>query len=371
MRRTTLFLAALAALALASPAGAKTWTVFGGSPEKKPPKGWPKAAFGEQFYPAKITVQAGDKVIFKTFEGHTVTFIKLGEFNFAVPDAAGSTYAGITDAAGQPFYFNGMAKWIFDAEQLLQPTGDKAIDDLEVHNRLIFGAESPGEKGQSATYVFPEPGTYRYVCLFHNFMHGTIVVKPKAATVPTATDVKADVAAQIDRNLKEVKALVPITPSEANTVFAGVATSTQMSLIAFVPKTLTVPDGTTVTWINRSPQQQHNVVFGPRDWLKPFEEQNELFPFGPPGTPNQVGPWNVYGTDPVDPATGAYAYDGAIHGNGVLMTMLFDGIASESADYLPIAFPDRVQVTFTKPGAYHYYCQIHGPEMSGDIVATG
>ena len=367
-------LIALAALVLASPAGAKTWTVFGGSPEKKPPKGSPKAAFGEQFYPAKITVQAGDKVIFKTFEGHTVTFIgshKLGEFNFAVPDPAGSTYADINDAAGQPFFFNGMAKWIYNAEQLLQPARDKAIDDLDVHNRLIFGAENPGEKGQSATYVFPEPGKYHYVCLFHNFMRGTIVVKPKTAAVPTPADVKVDIAAQIDRNLKEAKSLVPIAPSEANTVYAGVATSTQMSLIAFVPKTLTVPVGTTVTWIDKSPQQQHNLAFGPRDWLKPFEAENDLFPFGPPGTPNQLGPWYLYGSDRADPATGAYTYDGTGHGNGVLLTQLFDGIVSESADYLPQAFPDRVRVTFTKPGMYHYYCQIHGPEMSGDIVVTG
>jgi plastocyanin len=33
------------------------------------------------------------------------------------------------------------------------------------------------EKGDSKTVTFTKPGTYTYVCSFHAFMHGTVVVK--------------------------------------------------------------------------------------------------------------------------------------------------------------------------------------------------
>ena len=33
-------------------------------------------------------------------------------------------------------------------------------------------------------------------------------------------------------------------------------------------------------------------------------------------------------------------------------------------------FQPSTQVKFTKPGVYHYFCEIHGPDMAGDIVVT-
>lgn len=33
------------------------------------------------------------------------------------------------------------------------------------------------QKGQSASYTYKKPGTYKYHCNFHPFMHGTVVVK--------------------------------------------------------------------------------------------------------------------------------------------------------------------------------------------------
>jgi plastocyanin len=124
-----------------------------------------------------------------------------------------------------------------------------------------------------------------------------------------------------------------------------------------------------VTWVVKSPSQAHNLAFGPLAWLKKFQNKNDLFPF-PVGSPNQVLPTFPYGSDPVDPATGAYAYDGTNHGNGVLITPQIDRLDS-AWDFLPIELPGTARVTFTKPGTYHYICQLHGPQMSGDIIVTG
>jgi len=69
-----------------------------------------------------------------------------------------------------------------------------------------------------------------------------------------------------------------------------------------------------------------------------------------------MGPELVYGTEPA----GKYIYDGTNHGNGFLITKL-------TARSVP-PFPISDQITFTKAGTYHYFCEIHGPQMSGDIV---
>jgi plastocyanin len=37
----------------------------------------------------------------------------------------------------------------------------------------------------------------------------------------------------------------------------------------------------------------------------------------------------------------------------------------------PNGLPQINRITFTKPGTYKYYCLLHGPDMSGEIVVTG
>ena len=104
----------------------------------------------------------------------------------------------------------------------------------------------------------------------------------------------------------------------ANTVYAGVGSTT--AILGFFPRVLKVKAGTTVTFLNRSPSEVHNVAFGPAKYLLAFSKKTDLLPQGPT-SPNQVTPLYPFGTEP----KGGYSYDGANHGNGFLSTPLTAG----------------------------------------------
>ena len=76
-------------------------------------------------------------------------------------------------------------------------------------------------------------------------------------------------------------------PVPANTVYAGVGSTT--AILGFFPQVLKVKAGTTVTFVNRSPTEVHNVAFGPEKYLLAFSKKTDLLPQGPT-SPNQVDP---------------------------------------------------------------------------------
>ena len=65
-------------------------------------------------------------------------------------------------------------------------------------------------------------------------------------------------------------------PVPANTVYAGVGSTT--AILGFFPKVLKVKAGTTVTFLNRSPSEVHNVAFGPEKYLLAFSKKTDLLP---------------------------------------------------------------------------------------------
>jgi plastocyanin len=118
-----------------------------------------------------------------------------------------------------------------------------------------------------------------------------------------------------------------------------------------------------VTFLSKSPTEAHNAAFGgDSEWLKGFMQATDLIPTAP-GTPNQVSPFFPFGSEP----PGAYVYTGSNHGNGFLATPVTDEFPGDP----PVGPPQAAQVTFTVPGTYHYFCQLHGTDMDGDIIVTG
>ena len=81
---------------------------------------------------------------------------------------------------------------------------------------------------------------------------------------------------------------------------------------------MTVKAGTTVTYVNKSPTEVHNLVFGPKKYILGLEKKTDLLPDRPDGSPNQVSPFLIYGSEP----KGKYSYDGTNHGNGFFATPL-------------------------------------------------
>lgn len=338
-------------LALGGPQQATTWNVAVGE-QSKPPAGTPKGTTLNQFFPARLQVNAGDKVTFTDFGFHTVTYLgsSAPQPGF-IPDPAKSTYAGINDDAGQPFYFNGMTKFIYNVG-VFAPAGPKTISGkIPASSGAIF-AQNP-KKPAKVTYAFPQAGTFTMVCNIHPGMKMNVVVRPKGASVQSAEAVAARIKAETDAAWAKAKRLASARVPKG-TVTMGVGGKT--AILDFLPALTTVQAGTTVRFVNRSPSEIHNVALGPLKYMDRFMKQNDLFPMGP-NAPNQVTPVFVYGTDPK-----GTPYDGANHGNGFFATAVADGARG--------GLPNSMQVTFTKPGKYHFICLLHGPDMAADIRVT-
>jgi plastocyanin len=346
------------ALVIAAPADAATWQAWLGEPSQ-PPSSAAKGAELNQFFPRAIKVHTGDKIRYSTLAFHTVTY--LGAANAGppiMPDPSGAKYAGIKDASNSSFWFEGLAKFIYNT-QVFGPVGTPAVRPGGIHSAGVVAASDSGLG--NATLSFPKAGTYKLICLLHPGMTQTVTVKPKKAKVDTKIAVRTRIAKESTAAWARSNAAAQ-TSVPPNTVFAG-ADSGQTTLLAFLPATLTVKVGTTVNFVNMAPTEIHNEAFGPQDWILPFMNATDLLPLGPPGTPNQASPVLIYGSEPPN----RYVYDGSNHGNGFLAT----GLTDDQPGDPPNGLPQTSSVTFTKPGAYHYFCLIHGPDMSGDIVVTG
>ena len=106
-----------------------------------------------------------------------------------------------------------------------------------------------------------------------------------------------------------------------------------------------------MTFVNKSPSEVHNIVFGPKKYVEQWGKQTDLFPTGPK-SPNQATPIVPYGTDPKP-----LAYAGATtHGNGFFATPRRLGSAHSRAPALvqgDVLDPGHVQVLLLDPRARH------------------
>jgi plastocyanin len=361
MRRVIAALAVLGALAGAQFAfggseQATTWDVAVGE-QGKPPAGTPKGATLNGFFPGRLEVNAGDRVRFTSFGFHTVSYLAGRRPPPPFSPAQGATYTGITDAAGQPFHFDGQPAFAF-TESVFGPFGPKVIAGSTPASSGALFATSPKKPGR-VTFTFPKTGGFKLVCQIHPGMEIDVVVKRKGARVQSAADVAGLVKAETDAAWKEARQLAGVRPP-ANTIVMGidgrVREGGRLALLDFYPDLTTVKAGTPVRFTVRSPSEVHNVGLGPEKYIERFMRQTDLFPMGP-GSKNQVTPVFIYGSDPR-----GTAYEPALHGNGFFATPLADGARG--------GLPNTVRVTFAKPGKYKFLCMIHGPDMAAAIRVT-
>ncbi len=352
MKRLVLVTAVVASFAFAGQAMAANNYAINLGQQGPSPAGIPKSAFLDVFLPSKVTINAGDSVTFSSATFHTVTYAPKPAGLFA-PDPAKSAYDQLLDAAGVPFYFGGLPKFVYNPAAL-GPYGPKSIAGKTPVSSGVLSP--PGRKPATATFLFPMPGVYHLFCQVHPGMKGTVIVKPAATPVPaTPAQVRAQALIDTAAAFAKAKAL-NATKAPANTVIMGIGTTT--TLLGYLPATLRIKAGTTVNFVNKAPSEVHNITFGPKKYILGLEKKIDLLPTGP-GSPNQVAPVLLYGSEP----KGQYTYDGTNHGNGFFATPLTAGSPA-------VPLPKASKVTFTKAGTYHYFCRIHGPDMSGTIVVT-
>ena len=361
-----LLIACVAVAALALPGAAMTahstkagttYTVFLGEQGPPPAAVLKLKLFGSinQFMPSKLVIAAGDKVTFSSGSFHSVTY-NPKPIPLFMPDPKKGTYAGLADAAGNPFYFADLGKLIYNPAAF-GPFGPKTISGSTPVSSGAMGPQGPKAPPANATYTFPKAGTYHLFCTLHPGMKATVVVKPAGSAVPKTPDqVKAETLAQETAGYAKGIALSRTKVAAPNTVVMGVGSN--VALLQYFPKVLKVKAGTTVNFVNKSSSEVHNIVFGPRAYLEQWGKKTDMQPQGPT-SPNQVTPILPYGSDP-NPLT----YAGATtHGNGFFATPLAAGA--------PIpGLPRSSRVKFSTPGTYKYFCWIHGPDMSGTIVVT-
>ena len=291
------------------------------------------------FFRTRTTVHVGDTVSFKFRGFHDVD----------LPGTAGtplplilptSTLATGNDAAGNPFWFSGHLPAVGFNPALLARGKSTTYNGSA---RLVSGL------GQSKPFniKFTKTGSFKFYCDVHPGMVGTIVVKPKSATIPTAKQDTAATNTQVTADVKAAKAL-PKTKVAANTVSLGESGRDGVELFAMFPAKLTVNAGTTVTFeMSRKSFETHTATFGPQSYLGPLERSFE----------GAISPIAAYPSDPTKPIT----LTPTSHGNGFANTGVLDPFAATKQ------IPPSNQIDFTTPGTYRFVCLIH-PQMVGTIV---
>ena len=334
---------AVAALVPATAAQAATHKAtlgYGG----KPPAGTPEAAQLFAFFPSKLTIHAGDKVKY-TVPGFGVPYSGPKSKIQSLPafDAA-TKVSGVNDPAGNPFWFNGTAATPHINPFYLANAGDgkvhKGQKDVD-HGALSLGPAKP--------YVlsFAKPGSYKIVDAIHPKVAQTVVVKPKAAKLPTASAVKRSIAKELTGLVKEAKKQANYT-APANTLAIG-HDSSHVGLYEFLPGNLTVAAGTPITVdAGSNVDDVHDIAIGPDAYMK--NAASNLFQPGPAGV--TLGAEGIYPSQP-----GALTFDGTQNG-GFVSTGAFDTDPKSP-------LPSKTTITFTKPGTYHYVCLFHSDGVQG------
>jgi plastocyanin len=355
--RTPVAAGLAAGLVLAVPglAQAKTKSVSLGPPPaaaKKIQKNGPIDV--NDFFPHGVTIRAGDKLKFAANGFHNVDIPAKGDDVTPLLAPNGTAVAGVNDAAGSPFWFNGLPNVAFNPVLLKSNFGKKLTFNAKkgLQSGLPLGPPKP------LTVTFKKKGKYTYYCDVHNGMKGVVTVKAKKAKVPSAKADKKALAKQVARSVKTAKTLAS-AKQPANTVDIGVAGKHGEELFAFAPAALTVPVGTTVNFrMSAGSVEVHTATTGPGDPGK--EESSYLRDIAKTfeGAP-VIDPRGVYSSEA--PGTAAATLTPALHGNGFWNSGVLD--ASSATPQLA----GSNSVKFGAPGKYDFYCVIH-PFMKGTVT---
>lgn len=335
---------AVLATALPATASGRTHLVWaGGTPSFQKSLRARYHAEAHDFFPHQVTIHQGDTIEWQgmSIGFHSVDIPPTGgtDLPFILP--TGTTASGLTDFAGNPFWFNGQPNLAFNPT-LFAASGANTYDGRSrADSGLAVGRPAPFK------LTFTKPGTYEYYCDLHYGMRGIVVVAPRDAEVPTQAQETAGIAAQQSRDSKIASDLAG-TPVSGG-VRVGISGKGSVEVLAMFPRTLYVRSGVTVTFtMPAATGEIHTVTFGPSDYLKPLGTSiSNPTPTATVMYPSSQGsPIQVPGT----------------HGNGFANSGGLD-----RGDDSP--FRAQAKFTFTAPGTYRYVDLLH-PYMQGTIVVS-
>lgn len=312
----------------------------------------------DAFFRRQVTVHVGDSVRWQIHGFHTITFPGRQPPPPLFLPAANDPITGATDSAGASFWFNGVPN-LHANPMAAFPSGSHSTNGSQfVNSGLPPGA--PGQPVPPFTVRFTKAGTFRYLCLVHPGMTGSVKVVSSRRPIPTKAQDRAAAGTEYAKANRLASRLVKVHPG-ALRVLAG-NDAGGVAWLRFFPLTLHVRTGQTVTFQNTSRPEVHTVTFGPESYTKPIEDSFTTVKPNPAGPPTVlVNPLAAYPSDPPSP-NGLPPYNGMNHGNGFENTGLIDNDPHTPA-------PPKAAITFTKPGTYRYECVIH-QNMDGTIVVS-
>jgi plastocyanin len=383
-RSTCLALTAgAAALAFAFPvaAQAKVKTVTEGLPISDQAKFLQTAyeADAIDYFPHTVTIHVGDSVKFAPTAFHNIDIpaLKHGKQQGPLPLLVPSTFVtGDNDAAGNPFWFNNQRPNVGFNAALLPPNFSVDYSPTKVPGHKVVKATYTGKKAVTSTIPFnagppstqvkfTRAGTYTVYCDLHLGMKGVVRVLSKKKKVPSA---KADAAAikrQVARDFKVAKTLKQV-PVPANTVDVGSAGKYGVEYFGYLPKTLTVPAHTTVTFRITDPSfEDHTATTAAAQNIDPEDtaQKSHLGTIAASFFSTQFNPEGVWPSDQNEPASLTLAS----HGDGFWNSGV---LAPPARNPFPALITNKRSVTFDQPGTYDFYCMVH-PQMHGTVVVTG
>jgi plastocyanin len=347
----------LALLVFALPAGlaqAATKSVSLGVPAASAKKFNGLGADVNAFFPSRITIHRGDKVRFLPVGFHDVDLPARGGSASGLI-SEGAAIAGATDAAGAPYWFNGMADLQYTASLMTRAWGRTL--NYSGGQAVRSGLQPLGQNVKPFTVRFPKTGTFTYYCNVHPGMKGQVkVVSPRTKTPSKRADA-ASVKKQVNAAVKTAKSLQTAPVSET-AIQMGNSGPGGVEIFAFYPGERNVSVGTTLTFeTSRLSLDQHTITTGPGDPLREPDSFLGRMAASLAGAPS-IDQAGIY---PSDPRGVVVSLNPNLHGNGFWGSGFMDSASSTP-------FPKRTQVKIVAPGTYAFYCLIH-PFMKTVVTA--
>lgn len=327
----------------ASQTGPTTWTVLvGGEAAIEPQEYGPAGAWQfMRFYPENITIDVGDKIIWKLkgSEPHTVTFPMPGEDvpQLIIPENNSSQRLQLNPLAVLP-----MGSSTFNGTSL---TGSGQLD-------------VPPNFPKEYNLTFTKPGDYEYFCAFHSMMNGSVTVQPAGTPYPkTQEQIDLESARLMAADMEAaLKAILKAENASERVGSNGIIHEIKMGygdgsivLMRFVPVNLTIYVGDSVTWIQGDIETPHTVSF-----LSGGKEPELILV-----EPQQRGPPKFILNPVVQMPAGGNIYSGKDYFNSGTIW----------GTTLPLPGPKNYTLTFDTPGTYEYLCIFHDyMGMKGQIT---
>ena len=291
------------------------------------------------FYPSDVQVRPGDTLRFENGSGtvpvpHTVTLGTAADIGAKIPPPVAEGVGQVPAVWGMCVSDEPLAPDVTGC-----PGGDSTFppqtDIVEMPAFAAQGFYNSGVFDPGQTVVVPiaddaAPGTISFVCYLHPAtMEMTVEVVPSGQQVQSQSDLDAAaqeaIAADVADGAEALAAAESADPPP-DTVRAGAEQGAAV-VTRFFPTEITVPAGTTVTWVNEG-NDPHVVSFG-----------GEVDPHGP----ENFAP-------PTIPPGGEYT----------------DGTAISGVFGKPPFPATTYSLRFSDPGRYPYVCPIH-PGMGGVV----